>query len=186
MLPKTKSALVAWTRYWLDYYPWWRHQMETFSALLALCAGNSPVPVNSPHKGQWRGALMFSVDLRLNKRLSKQPWGWWFETPSWSLWRQCNVLMSYHTVSSHCYWRLGSGRNFLLALQWRHNERDGVSNHRGLDCLLNRLFRPRSKKTSNSCHWLLWGESTGDYWIPHKGPVTRKKSFHLMTSLWNE
>ena len=39
---------------------WWRHQMETFSALLALCAGNSPVPVNSPHKGQWRGALMFS------------------------------------------------------------------------------------------------------------------------------
>ena len=33
---------------------WWRHQMETFSALLALCA------VNSPHKSQWRGALMFS------------------------------------------------------------------------------------------------------------------------------
>ena len=42
-------------------YPWWRHQMETFSALLALCVGNSPVPVNSPHKGQWRGALMFSL-----------------------------------------------------------------------------------------------------------------------------
>ena len=39
----------------------WRHQMETFSALLALCAGNSPVPVNSPHKGQWLGALMFSL-----------------------------------------------------------------------------------------------------------------------------
>ena len=35
--------------------------METFSALLALCAGNSPVPVNSPHKGQWRGALMFTL-----------------------------------------------------------------------------------------------------------------------------
>ena len=29
-------------------------------------------------------------DLRLNERLSKQPWGWWFETPSWSLWRHCN------------------------------------------------------------------------------------------------
>ena len=42
-------------------FSWWRHQMETFSALLALCAGNSPVPVNSPHKGQWRGALMFSL-----------------------------------------------------------------------------------------------------------------------------
>ena len=32
--------------------------METFSALLALCVGNS---VNSPHKGQWRGALMFAL-----------------------------------------------------------------------------------------------------------------------------
>ena len=42
-------------------WPWWRHQMETFSALLAICAGNSPVPVNSPHKGQWRGALMFTL-----------------------------------------------------------------------------------------------------------------------------
>ena len=40
---------------------WWRHQMESFSALLAICAGNSPVPVNSPHKGQWRGALMFTL-----------------------------------------------------------------------------------------------------------------------------
>ena len=35
--------------------------METFSALLAHCAGNSPVPVNSPHKCQWRRALMFSL-----------------------------------------------------------------------------------------------------------------------------
>ena len=41
-------------------------------------------PVNSPHKGQWRGALIFSwYDLRLNKR-------WWFGTPLRSLWRHCN------------------------------------------------------------------------------------------------
>ena len=41
---------------------WWGHEMETFSALLAICAGNSPVPaVNSLHKGQSRGALMFSL-----------------------------------------------------------------------------------------------------------------------------
>ena len=33
-------------------------------------------------------------DLRLNKRLSKRPWGWWFETPSWSLWRHRNVAES--------------------------------------------------------------------------------------------
>ena len=35
-----------------------------------------------------------------------------------------------------------------MTLQWRHNERDGVSNHRRLDCFLNSLFRRRSKKTS--------------------------------------
>ena len=40
---------------------WWHHQMETFTALLAICAGHSPVPDEFPHKGQWRGALMFSL-----------------------------------------------------------------------------------------------------------------------------
>ena len=35
-------------------------------------------PVNSPHKGQWRGVLMFSL-MCLNERLSKQSRGWWFE-----------------------------------------------------------------------------------------------------------
>ena len=41
---------------------WWCHQMETFSALLAICAGIHRSPVNSPHKGQWRGALVFSLN----------------------------------------------------------------------------------------------------------------------------
>ena len=52
---------------------WWRHQMKIFSALLALCVGNAPVtdrPVT-------RSFDVF-FDLRLNKRLSKQSWGWWF------------------------------------------------------------------------------------------------------------
>ena len=75
-----------------DHVSWWRHQMETFSASLALCAGNSPVPVNSPHKGQWRGALTFFMICALNKRLSKKSQGWWFETLTRSLWRHCNVV----------------------------------------------------------------------------------------------
>ena len=41
---------------------WWRHQMETFSALLALCAGNSPVTGEFPAQSQWRWALMFSLN----------------------------------------------------------------------------------------------------------------------------
>ena len=40
---------------------WWRHQMEIFSASLSLCTGNSPMTGEFPHKGQLRGALMFSL-----------------------------------------------------------------------------------------------------------------------------
>ena len=44
-------------------------------------------------------------DLRLNKPLSKQPWGWWFETPPWSLLRQCNEhCTSQCHNSSYTYW----------------------------------------------------------------------------------
>ena len=41
--------------------PWWRHQMKTFSALLAMCAGIHRSPVSFSHKGQRCGALMFSL-----------------------------------------------------------------------------------------------------------------------------
>ena len=70
---------------------WWRHQMETFSALLAICAGNSPVPGEFPAQRSVTQSFDVFFDLRLNKRLSKQPWGWWFKTLSRSLWRHRNV-----------------------------------------------------------------------------------------------
>ena len=51
-------------------------------------------------------------------------------------------------------------------LQWRHNERDDVSNHQRLDCFLNRLFRRRSKKTLKlHVIGLCEGEFTGNRWI---------------------
>ena len=40
---------------------WWRRQMETFSALLAFVRGIHLSPADSPHKAQWRSALMFSL-----------------------------------------------------------------------------------------------------------------------------
>ena len=60
---------------------WWRHQMETFSALLDLCAGNSPVTGEFPAQRPVTRSFDFFFDLRLNKRLSKQSWGWWFDMP---------------------------------------------------------------------------------------------------------
>ena len=66
---------------------WWRHQMETFSALLAICAGNSPVPGEFPTQRPVTRSFDVYFDLRLNKRLSKQSWGWWLETLLCPLWR---------------------------------------------------------------------------------------------------
>ena len=66
--------------------PWWRHKMEAFSALLALCAGNSPVTGEFPSQRPVTGSFDVFFDLCLNKQLSKQSWCWWFETPSPSLW----------------------------------------------------------------------------------------------------
>ena len=61
--------------------PWWRHQMETFTALLALCVGNSQVTSEfTSQRSVTRNFDVFFV-LHPNIRLSKQWWGWWFETP---------------------------------------------------------------------------------------------------------
>ena len=64
-------------------------KVEKKSALLAFCAGNSPVTDEFPAQ---RPVTQF-FDLRLNKRLSKQSCGWGFETPLCPLWRHCNALL---------------------------------------------------------------------------------------------
>ena len=78
---------VRWVR------SWWRHQMETFSALLAICVRNSPVPGEFPAQRPVSRRFDVFFDLPLNKRLRKHSWGWWFETLSGPLWRQSNVSL---------------------------------------------------------------------------------------------
>ena len=62
---------------------------------------------------------------------------------------------------------------FKIVLQWRHNERDGISYHWRFDCLHTRLFRHRKHQSSASLLFV-----RGIHWSPvnslHKGPVTRK------------
>ena len=78
-------------------FTWWRHQMEAFSALSAFCVGNSPVTGEFPSQRPVTRSFDVFSDQLLNKWLSKESWGWWFETPSWSLWRQFNVWLCYLT-----------------------------------------------------------------------------------------
>ena len=65
--------------------------METFSTLLALCAGNLPVTSDFPSQRPVTRSFDIFFDLRLNKRLSKQSRRWWFGTLFHSLWRHCDA-----------------------------------------------------------------------------------------------
>ena len=127
--------------------------METFSALLALSEGNQRSPLNSPHKGQWRGALMIYLIC-----------AW---TNGWANNRDAGGLGRHRAHHGAAVIIHGSNTPVLdpfviepdqqgfaiwyhtnISLQWRHNGHDGVTNHRRGDCLFNRLFRWRSKKKS--------------------------------------
>ena len=70
--------------------------MEAFSALQAICAGNAPVTDEFPAQRPVKRSFDVFFNLRLNKRLSRQSWGWWLETPSRPLWRHCNVFLGLH------------------------------------------------------------------------------------------
>ena len=65
--------------------------METFAALLAICAGNLPVSGEFPAQRPVTRSFDVFFDVRLIKRLSKHSRGWWFETLSHPLWRHRNV-----------------------------------------------------------------------------------------------
>ena len=104
----------------LPYWPWWRYQMEAFFALLALCAGNSPMTGEFPAQRLLTRSFDIFFDLRLNKRLSKQTWGWCYETPSRSLWRQRNGKPSkyeYNRPESKRIWNTTTWEIHVLFLE---------------------------------------------------------------------
>ena len=81
---------------------WCRHQMETFAALLALCEGNPPVTGGFPSQRPVTRSFDVFFNLSLNKLLNKKSRRWWFETPSRSSWRHCNVEHG-RVITSHCF-----------------------------------------------------------------------------------
>ena len=84
----------------------------------------------------------------------------------WLIWAK---LVPKKSIAPIKCWRI------FNSLHWRHNDHDGVLNHQPRDCLLNLLFRCRSKKISKlRVTDLCVGNSPGPVNSPHKGPVTRK------------
>ena len=94
---------------------WWHHQMETFSVSLAFVRGINRSPVNSLHKGQWRGVLMFSL-------ICTWIYGWLNNGEAGDLrrqgplWPQCNVniYLNRITDSLEKIWR----NNVILCSQY--------------------------------------------------------------------
>ena len=70
---------------------WWRHPVEIFRALLAICAGNSQVTGEFPTQRPVTQSFDNLFHLRLNKWMGKQSFGWRFATPPRPLWRPCNI-----------------------------------------------------------------------------------------------
>ena len=168
--------------------------METFSALLAICAGNSPVhgevpaqrPVtrsfdvffdlrsNKRLSKQWRG-WWFERQLsplwrHRNERLSKQGWGWWFETPLRPSWRHCNDLFCYVYFIFVMSTLLGECDPYSSgSLQWRQ-----MSFVR-LKLPTTQLFVPQFaniKWNIKVLYYLPFLRSPVDF--PHERPVMRK------------
>ena len=87
--------------------------MEIFSVLLAFCVGNSSVTGEFLTQRPVTRCFDVFFDLRRNKRLSKQSWGEWFETPSCSLWHHCNDTQFLEILDA-------------MMLMWHH----GIENKR--------------------------------------------------------
>ena len=104
-----------------------------FSALLALCAGNSQVTSEFHLQRPVTRSFGIFIDVRLNKQLSKQSWGWWFEMPSRSLWRHRNAMGIAEPLA-----------NFFLMRTWLYpvgrakvNQSKTVQTQSNLNRLLN-------------------------------------------------
>ena len=81
-----------------NYVIKWKH----FPRYWPFVRGIHRSPVNSPHKGKWRGALMFPlICVWIN---SKQSWDWWFETLSRLVWRHCNVTIENGHIHVKEHW----------------------------------------------------------------------------------
>ena len=145
----------------LATYAGWRHQMETFSALLFLCTENSRVTGEFPSERPVTRSFDAFFDLRLNKELSTQWRSRWLETPVHSLWPHSNGFMAKNEQlfqSVLCDIRV---RYANWTHEWLNNQTIGVSKkkspyiqwctHHALAKFHLKWFNPRW-----NIHWLIY------------------------------
>ena len=142
---KTKNMIVT-IRFWRNMpffiafirrkicfiIPWWRHQMETFSMLLALWVGNQPINCGFLSQSPVTRGFDVFCDVRLAKRMNKQSRRQWFDTPSRSLWCHCNALI-WNSIDLH------NTDSLLGMLKMNPNAKQHLSGCKKCDTV---VFRP--------------------------------------------
>ena len=126
-----------------NWVPWWRHQIETFSTLLAICAGNSPVADEFPSQRPVTRSFDVFFDLHLNKRLSKQSRGRWFVDADMLI--LSLLLWFYHGKDSHNSTTRVSLANFHVSSlkighAYRHRKTGFIGSINGLSPVLREAF----------------------------------------------
>ena len=124
----------------------------------------------------WSHRTVAVISYDNNPTCAECIWGT-YETRAW-----CYYWVMYH----ECWWT-GDWRNpgisshVIDILQWRHIGRDSVSNHQPHDCLLNRLFRRRSKKTSKL---RVTGLCAGNSPVTGEFPAQRDSNAEIVSIWW--
>ena len=182
--------------------------MEALSVLLALCAGNSPVTGEAPAQRPVTRSFGVYFDLRLNKWLSKQSLGWWFETPSRSLCRQCNVfflccmhiMLCWTAVFSTLDWCLQhefySGRVSHIVACLPHDcvniRMNGINNANHIDVLTHHpLDKTTDRRFTDGIFKCIFGNETfcisiqiSLAFVPH-GPIDNKSTWWSQVMAWH-
>ena len=160
--------------------------METFPALLlaTLCVeSNTLVTGEFPSQRPVTRSFDVFIDLRLNKRLSKQSSGRWFETPSSSLWHMSSVV---HTICilvfCYIFW-LPATKAWYDIFRSHRSCFTGTGAHCN-DVIMSAMAFQINKKIRAPSHCFLWGESPVDRWIPGIKGQWRGKGLHWVTSSW--
>ena len=160
-----------WVEVWHDI--WWAHSFEislktiehakdAIYAMSKFLINEEPRNFARSCRPIWTKAscpqMKYEIIETQNSKMFSQNCAFW--------WRKYSTICMYCLDSEH-----------MPSFEWRHNECDGVSNHQPHDCLLNLLFKCRSKKTSKLRVTGLCVRNGIHRWpmnSPHKGPVTRK------------
>ena len=127
--------------------------------------------VNSSYKGQWRGALMFSlIWVWMNSCVNRQPWGWWFETPSHPFWRHSNGEGMFEYFQSVKPW---------LSMTYHYDDviMDKMASQiTSLTIVYSAVYSGADQRKHQSSASLAFvrGIHRGPVNSPHKWPVTRK------------